>query len=175
MAQLKLSGLYLIPITDLLVALLLVWVWWMDRRYKRIPNTAVFIIAAVSLIRHHDNPAHAALGLILPLVMFWPFWQRGTMGAGDVKIVSALGAYTGGLGGLSVFVCSCALWIIPALVYRLHKGTLLIFILDTARALASLFRGRLDMNPAHYETVRHGCWMLPGFILWEVLHYAGYL
>jgi len=79
------------------------WIAWSDWRYRRVPNKAlwpVLMLVAVSLLVLGVTPAgatalQAALGLLLGLALTLPGHALGQLGAGDVKLVAAIGALQG--------------------------------------------------------------------------------
>lgn len=71
-----------------------------DLRDGRIPNALTFSAIVVAVIVHGLLPqghgwAHVALGTLVGLAVFFPFFALGGMGAGDVKLMAALGAWLG--------------------------------------------------------------------------------
>src|SRR5450759_699561 len=71
-----------------------------DVRTRRIPNVLTFTAAAAGLGLHVINSGTAgavwsAAGLGLGLLLFLPLFALGGMGAGDVKLMAALGAWLG--------------------------------------------------------------------------------
>jgi len=71
-----------------------------DVTTSRIPNALTFGAAALAVVFHAAAPAglgatHAVLGLIVGLAVFFPLFALGAMGAGDVKLMAALGAWVG--------------------------------------------------------------------------------
>ena len=71
-----------------------------DLRDGRIPNALTFGSLALALIVHGLLPqglgwTHALLGLLAGGAVFFPFFALGGMGAGDVKLMAALGAWMG--------------------------------------------------------------------------------
>src|SRR4029079_5546272 len=69
-----------------------------DLRDSRIPNALTFGSLALALIVHGLLPqgqgwAHALLRLLAGGAVFFPFFALGGMGAGDVKLMGALGAW----------------------------------------------------------------------------------
>jgi prepilin peptidase CpaA len=71
-----------------------------DVSTARIPNKLTFTTAALAILFHVFAPSgagfsHAALGLLVGLVVFFPLFALGAMGAGDVKLMAAVGAWIG--------------------------------------------------------------------------------
>lgn len=71
-----------------------------DVSARRIPNWLTMPAAAAALVVHGavlgwPGAWHALGGLVLGLAMFLPFFLLGGMGAGDVKLLAALGAWLG--------------------------------------------------------------------------------
>ena len=71
-----------------------------DVSTSRIPNVLTFAAAAAALAFHAIAPgglgaAHAGLGLVVGLAVFFPLFALGAMGAGDVKLMAAIGAWIG--------------------------------------------------------------------------------
>jgi prepilin peptidase CpaA len=73
---------------------------WFDVRTRRIPNWLTFPAAALGVIAataaHGGHGAvSSAAGLIVGLMLFFPLFALGGLGAGDVKLMGALGAWLG--------------------------------------------------------------------------------
>jgi prepilin peptidase CpaA len=71
-----------------------------DLRNRRVPNVLTFGAAAVGLLVHatFEGAAGAgwsAAGWLAGLALFLPLFVLGGMGAGDVKLLAALGAWLG--------------------------------------------------------------------------------
>jgi len=71
-----------------------------DLRSGRIPNALTFSAALLALLFHVVAPqgqgvAYSAAGLGIGLLVFFPLFALGAMGAGDVKLMAALGAWVG--------------------------------------------------------------------------------
>src|SRR5688500_5016350 len=71
-----------------------------DVRTRRIPNLLTFGTAAAGVVMHGatggwDGLQLAAGGWLLGAALFFPFFLLGGMGAGDVKLLAALGAWLG--------------------------------------------------------------------------------
>jgi len=77
-------------------ALACVW----DLKSARIPNWLTFTAAAAAIVFHTLAPqgqgvGAAAAGLLLGLAIFFPLFALRAMGAGDVKLLAAVGAWVG--------------------------------------------------------------------------------
>lgn len=71
-----------------------------DLKSARIPNALTFGAAGLAVIFHTVAPQGAGLGaalvgLLIGLLVFFPMFALGAMGAGDVKLMAALGAWVG--------------------------------------------------------------------------------
>jgi prepilin peptidase CpaA len=71
-----------------------------DVTTRRIPNSLTFGAAAVALVFHLVTGGPTALlssagGWLLGVALFAPFFILGGMGAGDVKLLAAIGAWLG--------------------------------------------------------------------------------
>lgn len=71
-----------------------------DVRSHRIPNVLTFGAAVAAVLVHGyadgwSGAAAGAAGWLLGAVIFFPFFALGGMGAGDVKLLAALGAWLG--------------------------------------------------------------------------------
>lgn len=83
-----------------------------DLREHRIPNVLIVLLMTLGLLMHTVGPANgragifdafpgalgavkAGLGVLAGLAVFLPFYLSRSMGAGDVKLMAALGAFVG--------------------------------------------------------------------------------
>jgi len=71
-----------------------------DVRTRRVPNVLTLGTALVGLVAHGVTGGVAAIaasggGWLLGLALFMPFYLLGGLGAGDVKLLAALGAWLG--------------------------------------------------------------------------------
>ncbi len=71
-----------------------------DVRTARIPNALTFTSLIAGLVDHGASPAghgllYALGGAGMGLLVFFPVFALGGMGAGDVKLMAALGAWLG--------------------------------------------------------------------------------
>jgi prepilin peptidase CpaA len=122
------------------------WGWWIafaavtvataiDWNTRRIPNFLTFPLALLALVLNGVlgggmGLAGSAIGLVFGLGMFLIFMALGAMGAGDVKLMAALGAllgvvhifwiglFTAAMGGLLVVFYSLGQRSLPRLLHR---------------------------------------------------------
>ena len=71
-----------------------------DVATSRIPNVLTFTTAALAIVFHAFAPeglgaGYALVGLAMGLAIFFPMFALGAMGAGDVKLMAAIGAWLG--------------------------------------------------------------------------------
>ena len=77
----------------------------LDWREQRIPNVLTFGSAIFALVLHTtldgaSGAWFAVGGWVAGLICFLPFYARGGMAAGDVKLMAAVGAFVGPMAGL---------------------------------------------------------------------------
>jgi prepilin peptidase CpaA len=119
----------LLPMPHGLIALLLCaalgYVALSDLRVRRIPNALVAAVAAAGLVHAvaYDGAVGAAWSVAGALggvvLLFLPF-RQGLLGAGDVKLLGALGAWAGPVGVLRVLLVGSVLGGVVAAVYLLR-------------------------------------------------------
>jgi prepilin peptidase CpaA len=124
----------LTPLLQGQLAVLLVLAGYLDMRYHRIPNGVTFggAVAALALECYFGGWAPLGIGfggLGVGLAVFLPFYIRGAMGAGDVKLMAAVGAFL----GPSATLLAAALTLIVG-------GVMAIAILLRYRSLGALAR-----------------------------------
>jgi prepilin peptidase CpaA len=100
-----------------------------DLRDGRIPNVLTFGSLVLALIVHGLLPqghgwGHALLGLLAGGAIFFPFFALGGMGAGDVKLMAALGAWLGWQPALFVAMYGAVAGGVLAIVVALASGYL---------------------------------------------------
>lgn len=116
------------PFTLPLVAVSLVACGF-DLRTRRVPNTLTVATAAVGLLYHLVvGGGHGVLlglgGLLVGFALFFPLFALGGLGAGDVKLVAALGAWLGPAGALWMVLYAAVAGGVMALAVALARGYL---------------------------------------------------
>src|SRR6266581_3282371 len=118
---------------------------WTDLRTRRIPNWITVSGAAVGLGLHIlDGGAPGAIqslaGAALGLAIFLGLYAAGGMGAGDVKLFGAVGAFAGPQALVLVFVFTALLGGVAALVLALWRRRLGETLIRTGEMLIGRLR-----------------------------------
>jgi len=100
-----------------------------DLRSARIPNVLTFGAIASALLFHLLAPlgagaAFVVAGLAAGFLVFFPFFALGAMGAGDVKLMAALGAWIGWAPTVQVAVYGAVAGGVLAVAIALWRGYL---------------------------------------------------
>ncbi|MGH7900012.1 MAG: A24 family peptidase [Candidatus Binatia bacterium] len=100
-----------------------------DLRTRRIPNllTLVAAVAAWSFFLAQGGLSAlgwSVTGWLLGVLMFFPFFLLGGMGAGDVKLLGALGAWLGPLAAIHLAFYTAIAGGVMALIVVLARGYL---------------------------------------------------
>ena len=134
---------HLLTISVLLLLLLVAS--WQDYRGYSIQNALVltgallgislntFLPAGVGIL---DSLAGCAIGLLLLL----PFYMWRMMGAGDVKLMAAVGTFVGSSDILGVFLSTLIAGGVLALIVALHKGMLRRLLNNLTRIFMHMLR-----------------------------------
>ncbi len=101
-----------------------------DLKSARIPNWLTFSAAALALAFHSVAPQGQGLGMALRglavgLAVFFPVFALRAMGAGDVKLLAALGAWLGAATVFWVAVYTSVAGGVLAIVVMLARGYLM--------------------------------------------------
>ncbi|MES2299566.1 MAG: A24 family peptidase [Pseudomonadota bacterium] len=101
---------------------------WSDVRERRIPNRLVAGGAcaglALSLLPGQDGLAQAGAGLLLGFAFLLPFYLLGTMGAGDVKLMAAVGTFLGVTGTIGATLLTLLAGGVLAILVAWRTGSL---------------------------------------------------
>jgi prepilin peptidase CpaA len=116
------------PIQITLIALVCAAAWT-DLRTRRIPNSITVSGAITGLALHiayggASGAAHSLVGMALGLAIFFALYAAGGMGAGDVKLFGAVGAFAGPQALVFVFIFTGLLGGIAGLGLALYRGRL---------------------------------------------------
>jgi prepilin peptidase CpaA len=99
---------------------------WTDLRTRRIPNVLTFGAAGVGLAFHAffsgSGPLTALAGWITGVLLFSPLFLLRGMGAGDLKLLGALGAWLGPLMAVRIGLWSALAGGVLALIVALAHG-----------------------------------------------------
>jgi prepilin peptidase CpaA len=131
-----------------LVVLLAAIAGWMDWRSRRIPNWLTVPgllvgIAANSLVGGWAGAKSSILGALLGLGLLLPFVAIRSLGAGDWKLVGALGAFLGPSLLLTILFASIFVAGLMALILIIYKGRLRQALRNMVHMVASLLTLRL--------------------------------
>ena len=112
-----------------------------DVRTRRIPNWLTGAIAAAGFGLAFGGgtvtPLRAALGLLVGLVLMMPGHVIGATGAGDVKLMAAIGAVIGPDMALRAFLYSAVAGGVLAIAVALRRGVLASTLHDTSRLVTA--------------------------------------
>ena len=98
-----------------------------DLRTRRIPNVLTFPAAAAAFgyfLAAYGLPGlgWSAAGWAVGVLLFLPFFALGGLGAGDVKLLGALGAWLGPIGAVSLSFHTAIAGGVAALIVVLASG-----------------------------------------------------
>jgi prepilin peptidase CpaA len=115
------------PVTMLCLAALLACAVYNDLRFHRISNELTVLGLVVALGLHTvggglRGVTSGLLGAAVGLVCFAPFYLLRAMGAGDVKLLAAVGAFLGPIGALFAALFSLLAGGLGALGYVLWRA-----------------------------------------------------
>ena len=122
---------------------------WSDVRTRRIPNSLTVTGAAAGLFLHifYDGASgtvQSLAGAAFGLAIFLVFYIAGGMGAGDVKLFGAVGAFAGPQAMVVVFFFTALLGVIAAMALALWRGRLRETLARAGEMLIGMGRLRLD-------------------------------
>ena len=118
---------------------------WSDLRTRRIPNSITVTGAAAGLVLHVvygsvSGAVQSLAGAAFGVAIFLAFYIAGGMGAGDVKLFGAVGAFAGPQALVVVFVFTGLLGGIAAVVLAWWRGRLRQTLMRTREILAGMGR-----------------------------------
>ena len=125
-----------------------------DVRTRRIPNWLTGALAAAGFGMAFGGgvvtPAQAALGLLAGLVLMMPGHLIGATGAGDVKLMAAVGAVVGPGLALRAFVFTAVVGGVFAVAVAMRRGRLA----ETVYGTTQLVTAPVSSRPAITSTDR---------------------
>ena len=140
----------MLQFTVLAVALVIAVV--IDVRTRRIPNWLTGALAAAGLGMSFGGggltPAQAALGLLAGLLLMMPAHLIGATGAGDVKLMAAVGAVVGPGLTLRAFVFTAIVGGVLAVAVAARRGRLSATVYGTTQLVTSPVSSRPAINAA---------------------------
>jgi prepilin peptidase CpaA len=153
-----------------------------DLSTRRIPNLLLLagLVCALALDLLSPDPGAALLaslgGLGVGFALFLPFYLVRGMAAGDVKMMAAVGAFTGADGALEVAVLTWCAGGAMAVLLILVRGRLLLAIGNVGRMLTGLLiPGGILAPPAGRESagsMPYGVAIAIGTVIVLVRHYS---
>ena len=113
-----------------------------DLRSRRIPNPltagmAVMGIGLAALGWSGASVGASLAGLVFGLLLMMPGYGLGATGAGDVKLMAAVGAIVGPSLVLSAFLCTCLAGGVLALAVAIRRRRLAATLAQTGRLVAA--------------------------------------
>jgi len=163
------------PILQILLVLIVVIAAIFDLRFRRIPNwlTLPAILVGFGLntfLYEWKGLRAAALGLGLAFLIYFPLYLLRGMGAGDVKLMGAIGSLAGPANWFGIFVLTAILGGAVALVLLLFKGRLVKTLSNVGYMLKEIlfFRApymkkeELDVKSPKAFTLPHGAMIAIG-------------
>ncbi|MGA1823368.1 MAG: prepilin peptidase [bacterium] len=95
-----------------------------DLRFRKIPNRLTMHALLVGIIYNSsingwEGFYYSGKGLLLGFALLIGFYAMGGMGAGDVKLMSAVGGFLGPWGVFKAFLCTAVIGGIYALILRI--------------------------------------------------------
>lgn len=99
----------------LVLVLVLIFASLWDYKKRKIPNLLIAVGYIYGLMRifYYQNFLTHILGIIVPILILYPFFKIGTIGAGDIKLFSLIGCY---LSFMEVLYCMFLTFVIGAIV-----------------------------------------------------------
>jgi prepilin peptidase CpaA len=124
-----------------------------DIRTRRIPNWLTAGMAAagfgIAFGGGAVTPVHAALGMLIGLLLMLPGHVIGATGAGDVKLMAAVGAVVGSGSILGVFLYTAVAGGLFAIFVAVRRGRLQQTVSDTAMLVTAPSMARVAIEAPH--------------------------
>jgi prepilin peptidase CpaA len=153
---------------QIIVLLLVVTAAAYDARFRRIPNWLVLSglilgIGLNSFLFEWRGLRFALLGMGLALLIYFPLYLLRGMGAGDVKLMAAIGSLLGAANWFGIFIITALLGGVVAVILLLARGKLqrslwnVGFLIGRIASLKAPYaREELDLSSPKSMKLRHG-------------------
>ena len=147
-----------------------------DLYTRRIPNALTFGVAALGLLVAalgfgQLTAAQAFLGLVVGLLLMLPGHVIGATGAGDVKLMAAIGSFLGPGLVFRAFLYSALAGGVMALAIATRRGLLADTVLGTTRLVTSPAATRdAIMTPGRGNRFAYGPAIAAGTLIALVVH-----
>jgi prepilin peptidase CpaA len=159
-----LFGTYVFELRTALLLTVLVPAIFCDVRAYRIPNALVVVALLVAVAFHLFNASGGGLvyaleGAALGFALFLPLYVVRALGAGDVKLMAAVGAFLGPMATIGAVLMTLLAGGVLALVIALWQGVLPVVLANTRAILshatvAALSGSIWGMPKPHTSTVK---------------------
>lgn len=153
-----------------------------DLRTRKIPNWltlsgVVLGLGFNTLLLHSHGLALAMLGLGLSLLVYLPLYAVRGMGAGDVKLMAAIGSIAGPQSWLGIFLATAILGGVASVVLVLRRGRVHETMSNLATITGELMHARmpfekdagLDMHSGRALGLPHGAVIAAGTLVFLCL------
>jgi prepilin peptidase CpaA len=150
----------LMPLPKILVLALVLVAGVCDFRSRRIPNwltvtAALLGFAANAVTTQLAGLGIAALGLGLAMSVYLPLYLLRAMGAGDVKLMAAVGAIVGPSNWLCIFIAAALVGGVIAVCLAVTKKRLYQTVFNVQIILTELLHCRAPFRTVPALDVRH--------------------
>ncbi|MGH9582928.1 MAG: A24 family peptidase [Bryobacteraceae bacterium] len=170
------------PALEILLLVLAAAAGLYDLRFRRIPNWlnlsgAVLGIGLNVLLAGRYGAVESLLGILCAFAVYTPLFLLRAMGAGDVKLMIAVGAIAGPRNWLVVFLAAALLGGVVAIVVAILKRRLRETCGNTGTILLALSHGllpfhahpQLDVRSAEALRIPHGTVIAGGVFIFLLL------
>ncbi|HEX7362977.1 MAG TPA: A24 family peptidase [Bryobacteraceae bacterium] len=155
---------------------------WFDLRFRRIPNWlnlsgAILGIGLNALLAGGSGGVDSLFGILCAFAVYVPLFLLRAMGAGDVKLMIAIGAIAGPRNWFEIFLASALLGGVVALALAVVKRRLRQTCGNTGTILLALSHGmlpfhadpKLDVQNAESLRMPHGTVIAGGVLIFLAL------
>jgi prepilin peptidase CpaA len=148
-----------------------------DLRFRRIPNWLVLSglllgLALNTFVFQWGGARASLLGIVLAFLIYFPLYLLRGMGAGDVKLMAAIGAIVGPSNWFGIFILSALLGGVFAVIFLLARGKLGNSLWNIGFLFQRLFsfkapyaREELDLASPKSVKLPHGVAIAAGSVL----------